>query len=83
MLLFGCQGSVLPGPRSGVHRIGHKFIALELFEVAGYNFYNIPQTVQDNLGHATAAFTLDKYDHVSERMRSESAERMDDYISKI
>ena len=33
-----------------------------------------------HLFHATASFTLDKYGHVSERMRKESADRMDAYI---
>ena len=41
------------------------------------------KTVQENLGHATAAFTLDKYDHVSERMRKESAARMYTYMEGI
>ena len=31
------------------------------------------KTVQGNLGHVTAAFTLDKYGHVTERMKRGSA----------
>lgn len=31
------------------------------------------KTVQENLGHATAAFTLDVYGHVTEQMKRESA----------
>ncbi len=38
------------------------------------------KTVQGNLGHAAAAFTLDVYGHVSERMKRDSAERMEQYI---
>jgi len=38
------------------------------------------KTVQENLGHHTAAFTLDVYGHVSERMRAESANRMEGFI---
>ena len=34
------------------------------------------KTVQGNLGHATAAFTLDVYGHVSDRMKEDSANRM-------
>ena len=41
------------------------------------------KTVQQNLGHATASFTLDVYGHVSEKMKKESAERMQKYYSKI
>ena len=41
------------------------------------------KTVQQNLGHATASFTLDVYGHVSEKMKSESAARMQSFIEKI
>ena len=41
------------------------------------------KTVQTNLGHASAAFTLDVYGHVSDRMQRESADRMEKYIHAI
>jgi len=41
------------------------------------------KTVQQNLGHATASFTLDVYGHVSEKMKKESAARMQSYFEKI
>lgn len=41
------------------------------------------KTVQGNLGHATAAFTLDRYGHVSERMKDDSAARMEQYLAGI
>ncbi len=41
------------------------------------------KTVQQNLGHATAAFTLDQYGHVTETMKAESARRMQEYIESI
>ena len=41
------------------------------------------KTVQSNLGHATASFTLDVYGHVSQNMRRQSAERMDKFIRKV
>lgn len=41
------------------------------------------KTVQENLGHHTAAFTLDTYAHVTEQMRRESAHRMDSFIEGI
>ena len=41
------------------------------------------KTVQSNLGHATASFTLDVYGHVSEKMRKESSDRMQDLINKL
>jgi hypothetical protein len=39
--------------------------------------------VQENLGHHTAAFTLDIYGHVSERMKQDSANRMEQFIQGI
>lgn len=41
------------------------------------------KTVQGNLGHATAAFTLDVYGHVTDQMKQESANRMDSYIKNV
>lgn len=41
------------------------------------------KTVQENLGHHTAAFTLDVYGHVTEQMKRESAARMDAFISSL
>jgi len=41
------------------------------------------KTVQGNLGHATAAFTLDVYGHVSEKMKRDSAGRMERYIKGV
>jgi integrase len=41
------------------------------------------KTVQEQLGHATAAFTLDVYGHVTKKMRSDSAEKMENYIKAV
>ena len=41
------------------------------------------KTVQSNLGHATAAFTLDVYGHVTEQMKQASSERMDNFIKSV
>ena len=38
------------------------------------------KTVQTNLGHATASFTLDVYGHVSQWMHQQSAKRMERFI---
>jgi integrase len=40
------------------------------------------KTVQDALGHATSSFTLDVYGHTSDRMKKNSAQRMEEYIRK-
>ena len=41
------------------------------------------KTVQSNLGHATAAFTLDVYGHFTDDMRSVSAQRMEGFIANV
>lgn len=64
-------------PDSRVHDLRHTFAVLSL-----QNGDDV-KTVQGNLGHATAAFTLDVYGHVSERMKDDSAARMEAYISSL
>ena len=41
------------------------------------------KTVQENLGHHAASFTLDVYGHVTDRMRKQSAERMERLIHVV
>lgn len=64
-------------PNCRVHDLRHTFAVLSL-----QNGDDI-KTVQNNLGHATAAFTLDVYGHVSDRMKDASAERMQQYIESM
>ena len=64
-------------PGSRVHDLRHTYAVLSL-----QNGDNV-KTVQDNLGHATAAFTLDVYGHVSEKMKEDSAARMQNYIENM
>lgn len=41
------------------------------------------KTVQSNLGHATAAFTLDVYGHVTDQMKQASTARMESFIKRV
>ena len=41
------------------------------------------KSVQANLGHATASFTLDVYGHVTDQMKKESADQMEQYIKGV
>lgn len=41
------------------------------------------KTVQGNLGHATASFTLDVYAHVTDEMKKASADRMETFIQGV
>lgn len=41
------------------------------------------KTASENLGHATVAFTLDVYGHVTDKMKKDSADRMQAYIQSL
>jgi Site-specific recombinase XerD len=41
------------------------------------------KTIQGNLGHATAAFTLNVYAHFTSEMQQDSAQRMDSYAKRL
>lgn len=64
-------------PDATVHDLRHTYAVLSL-----QNGDDV-KTVQDNLGHATASFTLDVYGHVSEHMQQASADRMEQFIHNI
>lgn len=53
------------------------------FAVASITAGDDIKTLQGNLGHATASFTLDVYGHVTEQMRKASSQRMEQYIADI
>jgi integrase len=64
-------------PEARFHDLRHSYA------VASLQAGDDVKTVQENLGHHTAAFTLDIYGHVSERMKKESANRMDKFIHSV
>ena len=41
------------------------------------------KTLQKNMGHATAAFTLDTYAHVFDKMQKRSANRTEAHIQNL
>ena len=59
------------------HDLRHAFAVLSL--QAGDDI----KTVQENLGHHSAAFTMDTYAHVTDAMRKESSEKMDALIKSL
>lgn len=59
------------------HDLRHSFAVTSLY--AGDDI----KTVQANLGHATAQFTLDVYGHVTQKMRQDSASRMQKFYEQL
>lgn len=64
-------------PESRFHDLRHSYA------VAAIRSGDDIKTVQGNLGHATAAFTLDVYGHVTDQMKRDSADRMQKFIQSI
>lgn len=69
------EGLGIPGAR--LHDLRHTYA------VAAIRSGDDIKTIQGNLGHATAAFTLDVYGHVTEEMKKASAARMETYIKEV
>lgn len=77
--------------RSALHRVtdqlgieGFRFHDLRhSYAVASLQAGDDLKTLQSNLGHHTAAFTMEVYGHVTESMQRASARRMDDFISSL
>ena len=64
-------------PETRFHDLRHSYA------VASIRSGDDIKTVQDNLGHATAAFTLDVYGHVTQKMKQDSANRMEQFIQAV
>ena len=64
-------------PSARFHDLRHSYA------VAALQAGDDVKTVQETLGHHSAAFTLDVYGHVTEQMRQASAARMEQFITDI
>ena len=64
-------------PEMRFHDLRHTYATLSL--QTGANI----KTVSSQLGHATTAFTLDRYGHTTDPMRQDAANRMSAYIQSI
>ena len=64
-------------PEMRFHDLRHSYATLAL-----QNGVDV-KTVSSNLGHATTAFTMDRYGHVTETMMKDSADKMQRFIESI
>ena len=77
-------GAVIPSPPSettgypAIISLNHYLVhdLRHTFSVNCLRAGDDPKTLQENMGHYSAAFMLDRYCHVTDTMRHESAERM-------
>ena len=70
-----------------VKRIGHERLRFHdlrhTYAVNSLRAGDDIKTVQENLGHYSAAFTLDTYAHATMQMKAESANRMERFIGNL
>lgn len=59
------------------HDLRHTYAVLSL--QAGDDY----KTLQENMGHYSAAFTLDRYGHCTDTMKKVSAQRMENYYQSV
>ena len=64
-------------PEIRFHDLRHTYATLAL-----QNGVDV-KTVSYNLGHATVAFTMDKYMHVTMNMQKESVKKMESFIASL
>lgn len=64
-------------PEARLHDLRHTFA------VSSLQSGNDIKTVQESLGHHSSAFTLDVYGHVTEQMRKDSADRLENFINSV
>ena len=64
-------------PETRLHDLRHTFATLAL-----QNDVDI-KTVSEMMGHATVAFTLDRYGHMTETMQQHASDRMQSFIDKL
>lgn len=74
---FKRAATAIGRPAARFHDLRHSYAVASLR--AGDDI----KTLQSNLGHATAAFTLDVYGHMTDQMRQVSSERMSQYIKNV
>lgn len=64
-------------PQLRFHDLRHSYAVMSL--QSGCDI----KTVQENMGHYAAAFTLDTYGHVTQQMRREGAEKINHFVEKL
>jgi integrase len=76
-LHFKAAAAKIGLPKERFHDLRHTYA------VASIRAGDDPKTVSGNLGHASVAFTLDVYGHVTGDMKKDSSDRMQEYIEKL
>ncbi len=78
--VYGClkrRVNTIGHPEIRFHDLRHTYAVIRIQN--GDDF----KSISEDMGHATVAFTMDVYGHVSEQMRQDSVDRMQKFIDSI
>ena len=78
--IYGCfkrRVDAIGLPDVRFHDLRHSYAVISIENNVDY------KTISESMGHFSVAFTLDVYGHVSEKMRKDSADRVQAYIEQI
>ena len=78
--VYGCfkrRVKAIGRPEVRVHDLRHSYAVISI--ESGVDI----KTVSESMGHYSVAFTLDIYGHVSDKMRKDSADKLQRYIREI
>ena len=90
MLLFKAGKGIEIAATNGSNPCGTRLFRFVAIIPSGHGYASLAlqngvdvKTVSNNLGHATTAFTMDRYGHVTETMMKDSADKMQRFIESL
>ena len=90
MLLFKAGKGIESAAENGFNPYATRILRFVAIIPSGHTYATLAlqngvdvKTVSYNLGHATVAFTMDKYMHVTMNMQKESVKKMESFIASL
>ena len=90
MLLFKAGKGIESAAENGFNPYATRILRFVAIIPSGHTYATLAlqngvdvKTVSNNLGHATVAFTMDKYVHVSMTMQKDCASKMESFIASL
>ena len=90
MLLFKAGKGIESAAENGFNPYATRILRFVAIIPSGHSYATLAlqngvdvKTVSSNLGHATTAFTMDRYGHVTETMMKDSADKMQRFIESL
>ena len=90
MLLFKAGKGIESAAENGFNPYATRILRFVAIIPSGHSYATLAlqngvdvKTVSSNLGHATTAFTMDRYGHVTETMMKDSADKMQKFIESL